>query len=100
MSHVKINRKGESGRDGPALVPCVHCEISFLFCNSNFVNIFDLISTKNNFILLRFYGESVLYKLNEKHGMFLNQWWNIYSKCSKMLRLVMQGLQVDAVVSP
>lgn len=70
----------------------------FFFCNSNFVNIFDLISTKNNFILLRFYGESVLYKLNEKHGMFLNQWWNIYSRCSKMLRLVVQV--ADAVVSP
>lgn len=74
--------------------------VRFLFCNSNFVNIFDLISTKNDFILLRFYGESVLYKLNEKHGMFLNQWWNIYLRCSKMLRLVMEGLQVDAVVSP
>lgn len=29
-----------------------------------------LISTKSNFILLRFYGENVLYKLNESMGCF------------------------------
>lgn len=42
------------------------------FFYSDFVNIFVLISTKSNFILLRFYGEKkkVLYKWNESTGCF------------------------------
>lgn len=42
------------------------------FFYSNFVNIFVLISTKSNFILLRFYGGrgNVLYKWNERTGCF------------------------------
>lgn len=39
------------------------------FFYSNFVNIFVLTSTKSNFILLRFYGENVLYKWNERSGV-------------------------------
>lgn len=46
--------EGRCGRDGPALVPSVHCEICFY---SDFVHAFVRISTKSNFILLRLYGE-------------------------------------------
>lgn len=35
------------------------------FFYSNFVNIFVLISTKSNFILLRFYGEKQMFYINE-----------------------------------
>lgn len=38
---------------------------------SDFVLVFLLISTKSDFILLRFYGENVLYKLNESSGYLL-----------------------------
>lgn len=47
--------EGRCGRDSPALVPSVHCEIFFLL--RFFVNTVIRVSTKSDFILLRLYGE-------------------------------------------
>lgn len=59
VSDVQIILRGSEGETVQILFPMF--TVRFFFY-SNFVNIFVLISTKSNFILLRFYGEKVLYK--------------------------------------
>lgn len=54
LLYLCTNQVRRRGRDSPALVPSVHCEICFY---SDCVLAFVRISTKSNFILLRLYGE-------------------------------------------
>lgn len=71
MSHVKNQSEGKWWEEEEVQLLFTVFTVRFFY--SDFVNIFVLTSTKSNFILLRFYGENVLYKSNESGDVFEQQ---------------------------
>lgn len=69
---ISHHQKGcKWGRQSSSCSQCSLWDVWFFFKkNSNLVNIVVLISTKSNFILLRFYGGMFYITYEWKHGMF------------------------------